>query len=367
MRKVCFAYQWATYGGVERVFLNRAHAFREAGHAIEIDVYYGSDGGGLESFKQTIHALGLDSLIHVVPKLDPEQYEAVFIIDSPDLLPKHLSGATRWIVECHTAYAANRAYLDRVPEDVSAIAVPSRTFASMLAAERPTIASKIRLLRNCVSPVHGLVIPRLPGWTQRPVLYFGRLDELKNPQGFIDLLAELERRAPGQYFGIALGPEVPGYDMSGRIDKAGLRGRLVQLPPITFTRTSAFLAAWRERGGVMVSPSRGESFGLAAAESIAAGVPVLLTALPEHSELVSADTRHLYDLDDVKSGADKVEAMFHDYPECSRRMRLLADEFSSAAFIADWRALMVDPGNGRVCSRTNEEARRSRANEEARQ
>ena len=119
----------------------------------------------------------------------------------------------------------------------------------------------------------------------------------------------LERCTPGRYFGLVVGPEVPGYDMALRIERAGLRGKVVQMPPLSFLKTSAFLAGWRDRGGVMISPSFGESFGLAAAESIAADIPVLLSALPEHSELVGGDHRHLYEPLDVISGADKIEAM----------------------------------------------------------
>lgn len=334
--RVCFVYQWATYGGVERVFLNRAQAFADEGLDVDIEVFYGADGGGMAAFKQTIRKLGLEDRIRVVPTFDPGRYESTFIIDSPALLPEQLDDSTRWVVECHTPYAENREYLSRLPEGVADVLVPSHTFAEMLRNERPEIASRIRLLRNCVSPARNDEVLRLPAWKQQALLYFGRLDELKNPQGFIDIVRELERRQPGRYVGVVVGPEVEGYDMALRIDKAGLRGRVFQMPPLPFTRTGAFLAAWRERQGVMISPSYGESFGLAAAESIAAGVPVLLSQLPEHAELVAGDDRHLYQPDDINAGADRVEALVRDYPQASQRMLQRAQLFSSEAFVSDW-------------------------------
>lgn len=343
-RRVCFAYQWATYGGVERVFLNRAQAFKALGRDIDIEIHYGSDGGGLAAFNKSIKDLGLQERMRVVQRLDPGRYDAVFVIDSPALLPSRLTDDTRWVMECHTPYADNREYLRELPASIAHVVAPSHTFARLLREERPEIASRVRLLRNCVAPAPPSDGLRLPAWKQQPLLYFGRLDELKNPQGFIDLFGELERRTPGRYFGLIVGPELQGYGMASRIDMAQLRGKVVQLPPIPFLRTSALLAGWRGLRGAMISPSHGESFGLAAAEAIAAGVPVLLSALPEHSELTGGDLRHLYDPGDIVSGADKIEEILADYSVASDRMLSHARAFSDEAFISDWENLMQDLG-----------------------
>jgi len=343
-RKVCFVYQWATYGGVERVFLNRAQAFESHGRDVEIEIYYGSDGGGLAAFNRTIREQNLEHRLRVTPQLDPDRYAAVFVIDSPDLIPQVRTDRTKLVMECHTSYPASRRYLANLPSEIEHVVVPSRTFAHLLHEEWPNLSPRIRLLRNCVSPAHQESVPNLPAWKQQPLLYFGRLDELKNPQGIIDLFLELDRRAPGRYFALVVGPEVPGYDMALRIDRAGLRGKIIQMPPLSFLKTSTLLAAWRDLGGIMISPSFGESFGLAAAESIAAGIPVLLSWLPEHSELLGGDARHLYEPLDVVSGADKVEAMLENYPEASERMRDSARAFSYEAFLSDWDELMLDLG-----------------------
>lgn len=94
----------------------------------------------------------------------------------------------------------------------------------------------------------------------------------------------------------------------------------------------------------MVSPSRGESFGLAAAEAIAAGVPVLLSAIPAHSELLDGGIAHLYNPDDPIAGADRIEEMFRCYGEAAMRMGRCASKFDDAAFIGDWKLLIDDLG-----------------------
>ena len=94
----------------------------------------------------------------------------------------------------------------------------------------------------------------------------------------------------------------------------------------------------------MVSPSRGESFGLAAAEAIAAGVPALLSAIPEHFELVDGDASHLYDPDNPVAGADRIEEMFMRYDDATARMEQLALKFDDQAFVSDWKALIKDLG-----------------------
>lgn len=45
--RVCFIYPWATFGGVERVLLNRALAFKRHLPEIMVDFYFLRDAGGL--------------------------------------------------------------------------------------------------------------------------------------------------------------------------------------------------------------------------------------------------------------------------------------------------------------------------------
>lgn len=347
--EVCFAYPWATLGGVERVFLNRAQAFLAEGEDVRMHVHYAADGGGLAAFEAAIASMGLRSRIDIVREFDPSRYDAVCVIDAPDLLPaRDALSKTRWIVECHTPYPHNRAYLEDLPDDAMEILVPSPTFATMLARERPALAARIRVLRNCVMP--GVVdhVPTTPRWARRPLLFFGRMDELKNPQALIDLLAALDRRRPGAFFVIAAGPEVPGYDFDGRVAALNLRDCVLRLPPIAFLRTHAFLAAMRQAGAIMVSPSRGESFGLAAAESMAAGLPVLLSRLPEHAALVGNDHAHLFDPDDAEDAAARIEALSDAYDARSSAMLRLATQWGAPAFVADWRAIFASPAAARA-------------------
>ena len=45
--KICFAYHFATSGGVERVFLNRSEALLRRYPQLEIDFYFTYDCGGI--------------------------------------------------------------------------------------------------------------------------------------------------------------------------------------------------------------------------------------------------------------------------------------------------------------------------------
>jgi glycosyltransferase involved in cell wall biosynthesis len=338
--EVCFAYPWATFGGVERVFLNRASAFRDAGMDIAIDVFYGADGGGLEAFRRTIDSMELSDILRITPDFEPGAYDAVFLIDYPQLLAEPVPGETSLIAECHTPYPENRVYLDSIPDGLAAVVVPSATFARTLQLERPQLEGRIRVLANCLASLPSLTMPTLPAWTGLPLLFFGRLDDLKNAQGFVDLIARMTEVEPDSVFGIVVGPQVPEFDFERRVRNAGLEGRVSRLPPMNFMRTQSFLESWRNAGGIMVSPSRGESFGLAAAEAIAAGVPVLLSDLPEHRVLVQGDDRHLYPADDLAEGASKILAMASEYKAASRRMIGYAGQFGAGKFLKDWSVLM---------------------------
>ena len=50
--RICFVYVFATSGGVERVFLNRAEALLRENASLEIDVFFYHDYGGVPLFER---------------------------------------------------------------------------------------------------------------------------------------------------------------------------------------------------------------------------------------------------------------------------------------------------------------------------
>ena len=76
--RVCFIYPWATFGGVERVLLNRALAFKHYLPEIMVDFYFLHDSGGLAplaaAMKLSLHRSALQA---------QKYYADVEIVDNP--------------------------------------------------------------------------------------------------------------------------------------------------------------------------------------------------------------------------------------------------------------------------------------------
>lgn len=344
MRTRClFLYRWATVGGVERVILNRAMALQKAGEPVEFDVHFYQDAGGLQEFARSVAQLGLDGLVRLVHRPAPERYDAVFAIDTPAAFDEPGLRRSRLIIECHSANPHGRRYLARLDGEVGAIVGPSPAFVETLARELPRLAGRMHVLRNFVSlqperPDEQRML-RLPAWTWRLLFCIGRLDALKNPAGLLDGLRLLVRG--GHDFGaVFVGPLSPEVDLDREIRARELHGRVVWLPPVRFDRIGPLLRAARRAQGLYVSCSRAESFGLAAAEAAAAGLPTLLSDLPAYRALVCDDSRLLFALDDPAALAGRVLDAAARYEELSIRCTVLAQGFSPERFMQDWKRLL---------------------------
>jgi D-inositol-3-phosphate glycosyltransferase len=116
------------------------------------------------------------------------------------------------------------------------------------------------------------------------ILFVGRLQRLKAPDVAIRAVAEARRLAPVASQGVVLavvggpsGTDGPAYVERLRrlAQEEGIGDRVVFLPP----RPHRELPSLYRAADVLVMPSRSESFGLAALEAQACGVPVVASAV----------------------------------------------------------------------------------------
>lgn len=343
---ICFAYPWATFGGCERVFINRAMAFKQYLPEVHVDFFFSSDAGGLKSFANALKKYGLDSTSSIVTSLD-RNYDLISLVDCPQLFDKLNSMKQRYIVECHTDYIQNRQYLSALPESCSAVAAPSSRFSSRLKKEFPNLRPPILDLRNFVPwdiesyhCTHGI---SLPGWTRRPILFFGRMDKLKDPITLLDAFRVIEERRPGEFMLIFCGPRSSEIDIQTEIACRGLAAVTALLPPIPFHAAPSLLNAVRTANGVFVSPSHGESFGLSAAEAISALLPTVLSNIDAHLDLLSdLGSYYTFSPGDSYDLADRTEFALNNHSSAQLAFQDLRRNFSAERFIHDWKLLIEE-------------------------
>jgi glycosyltransferase involved in cell wall biosynthesis len=342
--KICFAYPWATFGGCERVFINRLIAFKTYLPEVLVDIFFLSDGGGLKSFDAALKNYGLEEVASVVSSLD-SSYDVISLVDCPQLFPKINFSSQRIIVECHTSYAENRRYLSKLPRDCQIVATPSPRFSEIIKNEFPRLSDKVSEIANFVPWDTEAYSPRkeifLPEWKRKPILFFGRMDRLKNPVELLDAFEIIESRRQGEFMLILCGPESIEIDIDREIENRGLGGLVATMPPIPFHMASSLMESVRKVGGVFVSPSRGESFGLSAAEAISAQLPPVLSKIGAHSDLVgNFSDLFLYQLGDASSLADRIEFLIDNYLSIESVLLEVRAGFSAKHFIDGWQAII---------------------------
>jgi glycosyltransferase involved in cell wall biosynthesis len=341
----CFVYPYSTYGGVERVLLNRGLAFRHFLPDVRADLFFLSDVGGLAPLMKAINKFGIQDHLHVTSSLDAG-YDFVSLIDCPEMVDHCEANSIPYIVECHTHYAANRRYLALLRPSCRRVVTPSSGFSRVVREEvAEGLRGSVSELRNFVpwelrvgEPLGG---SWLPGWRGRPVLWLGRMDQLKDPVSLLDAAALLDFKRPAEFVFVFCGPRGHDVDMDAEIRKRGLESCTVILPPIPFDSTAALLRSVALESGVFVSPSRGESFGLSAAEAICSLLPVLLSDIEAHLSLVEGQqAMFTYRLGDAASLARGIERLCEDYQAAADLLPAMRNRFSGQAFVADWNRLI---------------------------
>ena len=334
---VLVIYQFCTFGGVERLILNRATAFKKHGVDVVIHVGYLSDGGALNSFNNYLKKNNLEN--RVIPfiisgntKFNNAKYDLTLVINSPQILDR-LSSFNNVFVECHTPYVENRRYLGNISSEITGIIVPSLAFKTIVQDEYPNLISPIVLPNPLPDEFHE-VVESPSNLMKSPLVYLARLDNLKNFEEAVQIFKLLKDRKDLMFIVIGEGGAdkkiIASFEHLGLIENSILRDR------IDFFQVPRLISMVKKAKGIFLSPSKGESFGLSAAEFISGGVPVLLSNIPAHNALVDNDEHFFYDLGDKKSAKSKIEYLLKNWGIMSNTVSEYGQKFKDDLFIEAW-------------------------------
>jgi glycosyltransferase involved in cell wall biosynthesis len=336
-------YQFCSFGGVERVLLNRAIAFKNAQLNIKMSICYLHDSGALRFFRDYIILHDLEQVIEPLLLNTSSDdrlgrtYDLILVIDTPEVLPD-LAGRDHVYVECHSPYWANRQYLRNIPKGIRGVIVPSESLRILIQKD----------FRN-LPPIHTISNPvpdeffqyRVPVSTtfqKRPISYLARLDSLKNIREALDVFECFKDVENTMFFIVGEGAIREDFLRSlrakGIMNKAFLRNSL------PFDKIPLLVSTIRAHRGVFISSSKGESFGLSVAEFMAGGVPVLVSDIPAHRELVNGNDNFLYALGDVDSASKKISLLLENWDRMSDLMGDYANRFREGRFINEWLAFL---------------------------
>jgi glycosyltransferase involved in cell wall biosynthesis len=239
-----------------------------------IDVVEGTETGML------LTSLGM-SKIPFLCRLHGEPYTFV----------KHTPGLTL-TAGLRLCRALQRAALRRARRLVS----PSRAHAQEIAGELGRRRPRIEVVPNMLAPEMVEAADAAPGVAGEPirgriVLYVGRLERNKGVATLLAAARGVLDRIPDAHLVLAGGrhPNLSADELEGMLRLIPHRSRVHVLGHVPWTD----LFPWYRRAAVSVLASHYETFGLAALEPMAFGVPVVAAAAGGLPEIVEDETSGL--------------------------------------------------------------------------
>jgi glycosyltransferase involved in cell wall biosynthesis len=286
--RVLFVYKYLTPGGVEAVLATRLEELERFG--VEAHAWFFGDHGGRAMFAAVADRIHLGSPTAAMELAARGGFDLVSTIDTPEIFPAFTppQRMPRLVVEAHSAYLPNVGYLAELGAlRPAAVLTPSRHHAAFV-RERSGLA-EVHVAPNPLRrPFLVEPVPVSPA-PERPILaWIGRLDEHKNWEGFLEIAARLPLPATGCELWVVGQPVGPGgaEGLLRRSRELGVLRRLRWFAGLPHAAMPALYDAVRDSGGVAVTTSRGESFGMTVIEAMARGCPVLVPDQGPFTELV---------------------------------------------------------------------------------
>lgn len=277
--KMLFVYKYLTMGGVETVLRARLKGLAEAG--VQAGAWFLADGPGRSMFENDGAAFWIGSPQDLVRHVDRARPDVLCTVDTEEIFPHYaaMPGPPRLVVECHSPYRENRVYLrwlGRLP--VESFWVPSRFQAKLIEAHLGRLAP-VRVVPNPLQAPYLEPASFFPAPSGAPKIgWVGRLDEVKNWRMLLRVAQEVLRadsRPELWVVGRSEGP-VSDRNLYEEARRQGLLARLRWFQSLPADRMPTWFDLIRDSGGVVLSTSRHESFGLTVAEAMARGCAVIV-------------------------------------------------------------------------------------------
>ena len=288
--KILYAYRYGIVGGVSTQLLLRKRALEQAGHHCEL--FFSQDNGlrqVLSKDETDIHFGGFSAFRRLVC----HGYDAVVVIDTPELLSIAMGPVWRRnkvFLDVHTTTETGLSYLEGLSfKHIHGVMVPSAYSKGLVGRKRPDCQDKLHIIPNLLNTdVFFPIESESSDSGVRQFIWVGKLDKHKNWR-----LALIYARMLRELFGNIHLYMVGGYTAPATTAEAffelayrlGISDVVTWLDRVENVQLAKLYQQGARSGGAMLVTSRDESFGMAAAEALLCGCPLITNDLPVFREI----------------------------------------------------------------------------------
>lgn len=289
--KLLYAYRYGIVGGVSTQLLLRKQALEQAGYHCEL--FFSQDNGlrqVLPKATQGVHFGALSAFRQLVIK---GRFDAVIVIDTPELL-RLASGPCRRrnpvYLDVHTTTQTGLSYLEGLSvKSLAGVMVPSDYSARLVGHRRPDWQDRIHVIPNLLNTeIFAPTGSMQEGFDHPEFIWVGKLDQHKNwrlalvyAQLLQELLGPIHLYMVGGYTAPAATAEA-FFELAYRL---GISDSVTWLDRVENVQLARLYHRCAASGGAMLVTSRDESFGMAAAEALLCGCPLITNDLPVFREV----------------------------------------------------------------------------------
>ncbi len=315
-------------GGVATQLLNRYEQFADQ---FDVRILFEHDHGVAGRFP-TGKAVAIGNSAGRVAYMQDCAADITVIIDAPNLITDwHRAGRIgQAVLEVHTT-TANFSYLEELSLEsgIQGIITVSEYMAQLVATTPIGRVVPIRVVSNCLTdewfgawgaPTHPESIP---------LVWVGKLDGHKRVLTALEVIeriemvmAESSAITPVLIGGYSAGSDRVRHVLRSMHNRSALR-EVEWMPRVDYSLMSTILQNAGRAGGVSLSTSRNESFGMSVAESIASGCRVAAPSVGALPEIVPPEM--LYAENDFGAAVKLASEMLRD-PELHRPAVLEASD-----------------------------------------
>ncbi|MCG6658045.1 glycosyltransferase [Halomonas campisalis] len=348
--KLLYAYRYGIVGGVSTQLLLRKRALEQAGFQCEL--FFTQDNGLRQVLPAGIEGVHFGNLSAFRQLAAKGRFDAVVVIDTPELLS--LAAGPLWrrnrvFLDVHTTTQTGLSYLDGLSiKYLAGIMVPSAYSARLVERRRPDWRARIHVIANLLNTeVFTPAEPVTPVRSGPQFIWVGKLDKHKNWRLALiyarllkDLLGDMHLYVVGGY----TAPEATAeafFELAYRLDISDVITWLDRVENVQLARLYHRCA---HSGGAMLVTSRDESFGMAAAEALLCGCPLITNDLPVFREVFPESSMvqrvDIWQPGQVASAVERLSRGVATKDECLNLYETLRTRYGVSAFVAALRGVM---------------------------